>query len=115
MADEDPRLTGREIAKRRHRRGWSQVDLARRIGVSPSTVANWERGVSYPRKTLGRVEAVLGRLDEPEDNEKLRERADELLSEVRALREQLEYRRGSARESRDAVRGEDPIDIAVAR
>jgi transcriptional regulator with XRE-family HTH domain len=63
--DRDPRATGARIAKRRHQLGWTQVELAARIGVSPSSVADWERGASYPKKKLGKVEQVLGvRLDE---------------------------------------------------
>lgn len=69
MAGRDPRLVGARIAKRRHQLDWSQVELAERLGVSPSTVANWERGASYPKKKLGKVEQVLGVTldgDEPE-------------------------------------------------
>lgn len=68
MADKDPRVIGRRIARRRHQLDWSQVELAERLGVSPSTVANWERGASYPKKKLGKVEQVLGINldDEPE-------------------------------------------------
>ena len=60
MVDRDPRVTGARIARRRHQLGWTQVELAARIGVSPSSVADWERGVSYPKKKLGKVEQVLG-------------------------------------------------------
>lgn len=67
MADRDPRVVGARIAKRRHQLGWSQVELAEKLGVSPSTVANWERGAAYPKKKLGKVEQVLGvSLDGPE-------------------------------------------------
>jgi transcriptional regulator with XRE-family HTH domain len=67
MADTDPQVVGGRIAKRRHQLGWTQIQLAERLGVSPSTVANWERGASYPKKKLGLVEQVLGvPLDEPE-------------------------------------------------
>jgi transcriptional regulator with XRE-family HTH domain len=67
MADTDPQVVGGRIAKRRHQLGWTQIELAGRLGVSPSTVANWERGASYPKKKLGLVEQVLGvPLDEPE-------------------------------------------------
>lgn len=68
MADRNPQVVGARIAKRRHQLDWSQVELARRLGVSPSTVANWERGAAYPKKKLGKVEQVLGISleDEPE-------------------------------------------------
>lgn len=38
----------------------TQVQLAKALGVSPSSVANWERDASYPLKCAGRVEAYLG-------------------------------------------------------
>ena len=60
MNDKDPRVIGARIARRRHQLGWSQVELAERLGVSPSSVANWERGASYPKKKIGKVEQVLG-------------------------------------------------------
>ena len=67
MADRNAEIVGARIAKRRHQLDWSQVELARRLGVSPSTVANWERGASYPKRKLGKVEQVLGvTLDGPE-------------------------------------------------
>lgn len=78
--------TGLLIAKRRHqlnRRGTErelgearmrQTDLAALLGVAASTVANWERGKSYPGRYLGAVEALLGinltgGQDEPDPNE----------------------------------------------
>lgn len=60
MAERDPHVIGRRIARRRHQLGWTQIELAARLGVSPSTVANWERGASYPKKKFGKVEQVLG-------------------------------------------------------
>ena len=68
----DTVATGLMIAKRRtmlNRTGdlripaeppMRQEDLAARLGVAPSTVANWERGKSYPVRYLGALEAVLG-------------------------------------------------------
>lgn len=93
MAEKDPHVIGARIARRRHQLDWSQVELARRLGVSPSTVANWERGASYPKKKLGKVEHVLGisldgdlEPDEPElptpaELEDLREHMREVLGE----------------------------------
>jgi transcriptional regulator with XRE-family HTH domain len=56
----DPVATGLKIAKRRQALGLRQEDLAAKLGVSPSTVANWERGKSFPARKLGAVEQVLG-------------------------------------------------------
>jgi transcriptional regulator with XRE-family HTH domain len=94
MVDRDPRVTGARIARRRHQLGWTQVELAARIGVSPSSVADWERGVSYPKKKLGKVEQVLGILldDDPPppqlptaaEMERLREHIREVLGGDRA-------------------------------
>ena len=38
----------------------TQRQLADALGVSQSTVANWERGASYPLKLGGLVEEYLG-------------------------------------------------------
>jgi transcriptional regulator with XRE-family HTH domain len=91
MADKDPRVIGARIARRRHQLDWSQVELARRLGVSPSTVANWERGASYPKKKLGKVELVLGislddeppppELPTPEEMDGLRDHIREVLGD----------------------------------
>jgi len=37
-------MDGKTIRRERKRRGWSQRDLAARIGVGPRTVGAWERG-----------------------------------------------------------------------
>ena len=60
MTGRDPHVIGMRIARRRHQLDWTQIELAARLGVSPSTVANWERGASYPKKKLGKIEQVLG-------------------------------------------------------
>ncbi len=36
---------GKRIAVARKRRGWLQADLARLVGVAPSTVGAWETGI----------------------------------------------------------------------
>ena len=38
-----------QLRYERERRGWSQADLASRVGSDPKTVARWERGESLPR------------------------------------------------------------------
>jgi transcriptional regulator with XRE-family HTH domain len=48
------------IARARQRKRLTQVQLAEELGVSPSTVANWERGETYPVKLAGIVEEYLG-------------------------------------------------------
>lgn len=51
---------GTRIAKRRQVLGLTQVQLADRIGVTESSVVNWETGKHYPRRYLGKLEAILG-------------------------------------------------------
>ena len=48
------------IARARHRKRMTQVQLAEALGVSPSSVANWERGATYPLKCAGLIEELLG-------------------------------------------------------
>jgi transcriptional regulator with XRE-family HTH domain len=47
----------------------SQRELADALGVSASTVANWERGASYPLKFDVIVEEFLGITIPPRENE----------------------------------------------
>ena len=58
MATDPP--IGTKIARRRQVLGMTQQDLAAELGVSKSTVANWETGKHFPRRYIGRVEDVLG-------------------------------------------------------
>ena len=91
MPDKDPHVIGARIARRRHQLDWTQVELAERLGVSPSTVANWERGAAYPKKKLGKVEHVLGiELDDPEPAEPEERPTPAQLADLRAnIRENL--------------------------
>lgn len=64
MAEKDPRVIGARIARARQARDLTQAQLAGHLGVAESTVANWERGVSYPKRKLGKIEQFFGeRLD----------------------------------------------------
>lgn len=47
----------------------SQRELADALGVSASTVANWERGAAYPLKFGGIVEEFLGITIPPREHE----------------------------------------------
>ena len=55
----EPRA-GARIRTRRQALGWTQVELAARVGVSESTVIRWEKGKMPPSRHRGRIEAVLG-------------------------------------------------------
>ena len=48
------------IARYRTGLGWSQVDLAERIGVHPNTVLAWEKGARPRPKQLAKLAEVLG-------------------------------------------------------
>lgn len=76
MATDTP--IGTRIRKRRQVLGMTQRELAGRLGVSASTVANWETGKHFPLRYLGRVEAVLGVSFEGDDEPRFRPVSDEL-------------------------------------
>ena len=40
-------------------RGWSQFDLAVKVGVTPGAVGNWERGKSEPKTRQLRALALV--------------------------------------------------------
>lgn len=52
----------RAIRALRRRNGWTQVDLAARLGTDAVTVSRWERGVSRPRPS---AQARLRELSAP--------------------------------------------------
>jgi transcriptional regulator with XRE-family HTH domain len=52
--------TGRRIRKRRQVLGMTQAALGAAVGVSESTVANWERGRHFPLRYQGKLEHILG-------------------------------------------------------
>jgi transcriptional regulator with XRE-family HTH domain len=58
---EDQRL-GRAMLVLRHRRGWRQIDLAVRAGVSQSAISDMERG-RIERYTVQRIRRTLRALD----------------------------------------------------
>lgn len=45
----------------REKKKMRQEDVAKHLGINRSTVAQWERGVAYPRaKTLAKVAKLYG-------------------------------------------------------
>jgi transcriptional regulator with XRE-family HTH domain len=54
------------IRQLREAKGWTQVELAHHVGVTPSTVYNWERGRFKPRvEQLRDLASTLGvRMDD---------------------------------------------------
>jgi len=49
------------IREYREERGWTQFELAVKVGVTPGAVSNWERGVSEPKVSqLRRLAEVFG-------------------------------------------------------
>lgn len=63
-------------------RGWTQLELAYKLGVTPLTVSKWERGVSEPRVTQLRNLAEL--FEVPMDEIDLVARDEEDLSKIAA-------------------------------
>ncbi len=49
----------RTIRQLREERGWTQLELAYRLGVTPVTIYNWERGRTEPRVSQFRQLARL--------------------------------------------------------
>ena len=47
----------RSIRQLREERGWTQLELAYRLGVTPVTIYNWERGRTEPRVSQTRPQA----------------------------------------------------------
>ncbi|WP_150460537.1 helix-turn-helix transcriptional regulator [Nesterenkonia ebinurensis] len=54
-------LTGEEIRRARQRAGWSQEELAERVGSTYRTVGNWERGKTRPDQKETVLRSVLSR------------------------------------------------------
>ena len=49
-----------ELKKLRQQQGWSQEDLARKIGVSFATVNRWENGKTKPsRLAVEKIQVVV--------------------------------------------------------
>src|SRR2546425_1076236 len=61
---------GQWIRHQRVRQGWTQQEVANKIGATPLTVSRWERGLETPRPSFQDALSALfeGRLLELEEN-----------------------------------------------
>lgn len=83
-----------DIRRLRRRRGWTQADLARRLGTDPVTVSRWERGVSRPRPSaLKRLAELFGIGERPSGKTRFAAEPEVRLRAIeRARREQVALR-----------------------
>lgn len=85
VQESESMLTGDEVRRARQRAGWSQGELARRLGVAMRTVGNWERGDTSPaqKETVLRA-ALSGYMDDDlQESRTLRQSSDaELIAEI---------------------------------
>lgn len=51
-----PTIISKQIIKLRNKQGWTQQQLAEKIGVSKQSVSNWETGEKVPR--MGKIEEI---------------------------------------------------------
>lgn len=51
-----PNTISKQIIKLRNKQGWTQQQLAEKIGVSKQSVSNWETGEKLPR--MGKIEEM---------------------------------------------------------
>ena len=49
-----PQTFGRQIKKHRLELHWLQTDVAAKIGISSTSVSNWERGVTSPSRRMAK-------------------------------------------------------------
>ena len=54
LQDQECELCSNKVKELRQRRGWAQEDLARKIGVSLSTVQRWEKKGGEPTRLARR-------------------------------------------------------------
>ncbi len=55
-------MIGERVTKRREQMGWSQTDLARMLGIAPSRISEFERGIKTDcnLSTAKRLARALG-------------------------------------------------------
>lgn len=90
----DPREIGQRIAVARNRKGLTQLDLAYKASVSPSSIQRWEAGRLPPVRELIRIaglleidpEELVETAPAPTDLEAVLERVEVALAEIREIR-----------------------------
>ena len=98
---------GTTIRKRRQALGMrTQQELAERIGVDRTTVANWENDVHYPTRYIGALEEVLGISLAGEDQDPDPDAGEDVLDTV--LRLEKDVRDLRARLEKDSRRDSNP-------
>ena len=93
---------GDRLAAAREAAGMTQASLAKRLGVKPTTIRNWENDVSEPRATrLSMMAGLLNvsvmwlingegdGLDAPDDETVLPSEVTSILSDIRELRGEM--------------------------
>ncbi|WP_165247537.1 helix-turn-helix transcriptional regulator [Adlercreutzia sp. ZJ141] len=48
------------VCSERNNRGWTQAELAERVGVDKSTVVRWEAGGSIPQEKMIKMRGLFG-------------------------------------------------------
>lgn len=94
----DPREIGQRIAVARNRKGLTQLDLAYKASVSPSSIQRWEAGRLPPVRELIRIaglleidpEELVETAPAPTDLEAVLARLEEVHQEVREIRALVE-------------------------
>lgn len=104
-------ITGDEVRQARERRGWTQEQLASRLGVTQRSVGNWERG-DVPAGKEARLREVLGDSLTPGGNP-LAQASD--LALISELARRLEARTGGQHHGVDspAQKTDDPAQLPV--
>ncbi|MDH5641718.1 MAG: helix-turn-helix domain-containing protein [Nitrospira sp.] len=60
-------MTGAQLRRIRDRLGLTQVAMAQRIGVTPNSVARWERGEMKITEPVARLVTLLGQSVSPSE------------------------------------------------
>jgi transcriptional regulator with XRE-family HTH domain len=47
-----PKTIGKKIKRHRLELHWLQIDVAKKIGISSTSVSNWERGITSPSRRM---------------------------------------------------------------